>query len=300
VKDFGRLDVNALKTLVAIYDRRSFTDAARLIGVNQSTVSYMVKSLRESFGDALFLRAGHSVEPTERCREIVDGLRGILNGLDSLAAAAPFDPAQSSGDVVISCNYHERRAILPDTIRSLREAAPNLRIHLHEAAVDGKRQLMENSVDIVLGPVSILGDIFYRRHLFTDRYVCVVDRGNPLALAPMTLEQFAAAEHLAITHNGQWEAMFYPLLRNRGVNIRPVVSMPSHDNIEEMLRGSRLVASIPERLAIRLPGDLAILSFPIDVPIAIDMYWTERTHHSGPHQWVRQILGQNAQRLQMG
>ncbi|WP_217434086.1 LysR family transcriptional regulator [Leisingera sp. ANG59] len=293
----GKLDVNALRTLVAIYDRRSFTEAAKLTGVNQSTTSYVVKALRDTFGDALFIRSGHKVVPTERCRELVDGLRPILYGLDGLAARAPFDPSNTSGDIVISCNYHERRAILPDTIRSLLAAAPNLRIQLHEAAVDGKRQLIENTVDIVLGPVSILGDIFYRRHLFTDRYVCVVDRAHPLATVPMTLARFAEARHLAVTHNGQWEAMFYPILRNQGIDIRPVVSVPSHDNISDMLRGTQLLSSIPQRLAGAFSDEFTILPFPIDVPIAIDMYWTERTHHSGPHQWVRQILGQNAQCL---
>lgn len=298
MNDLGKLDINALRTLVAIYDKRSFTEAAQLTGVNQSTTSYIVKSLRNTFSDALFVRAGHTVVPTERCRDIVDRLRPILDGLDGLAAQAPFDPAHASGDITISCNYHERRTLLPDTIRALRATAPNLRIHLHDAAVEGKRQLMENSVDIVLGPVGILGDIFYRRHLFMDRYVCVLDPGHPLAKGPMTLDHFAKAQHIAVTHNGQWEAMFYPILRSHGIHVKPMITVPSHDNIGDLLRDSPLVASLPERLAAPFRADFATLPFPLEVPISIDMYWTERTHHSGPHQWVRNLIAQKAKALQ--
>lgn len=292
-----KLDVGALRTLLTIYDCKSFSETARRMGVTQSTTSYTVSTLRESFADPLFVRVGNMVEPTERCRKIASELRPVLTALDGLAASSPFDPAEADSDIAISCNFHERLWLLPDALRAIRAAAPHLRIHLYEAAVHGKRQLIENKADIVVAATVIIGDIFYQRALFTDRYVCVMDRDNPLAKSKLTLEKFKEADHLAITHNGEWEALFYPLLRAKGINLRPCINIPSHDNIEHVLAGSNLIGSIPERLAVELSDQFVLRPFPIETSIQVNMYWTEKTHHSGLHKWVRQILTDTTHRL---
>lgn len=286
--------VGDLQALVVIHDTLSITEAARRLDLSQSTVSYIVKNLRQSFADPLFIRIGNRLEPTPRCLDIVAGLRPALMTLDVLASGQPFRPADATGEIVISCNYHERRATMPAALREIRAQAPHLKIDLHEAAVDGRRQLIENLVDIVLGPVAMLGEIFYRTHLFDDRYVCVMDPANPFAIGELTLERYEKARHLMVTHNRRWQAIFQPLLRAQGVHIQPSLSVPSHDSIELLLPGSDLVASIPERLAQEFAGPFVVKPFPIDVPIKIDMFWTERTHHSGAHAWVRGIIARTA------
>jgi DNA-binding transcriptional LysR family regulator len=290
----GKLDVDAMRMLVTIHDRGSFTLAAEQLGVNQSTASYTIRLIRAALGDPLFLRSGNRVVPTERCAELVEGLRSILDRLDRLATQRPFDPAHATGEIVISCNLHERRTLIPQALRRIRSAAPGLTVHLFESAVDGRQQLIENRADILLGPVAIVGDIFYRRHLFTDRYVCVMDPGNPLAAATMTLDTFARADHLWITHNGRWQALFLQRLAELGLQIHPRVTSPSHDNITELIADTSLVATIPARLAGALSPDMVQKPFPLDVEIVIDMYWTARTHASGVHQWVRAVLADAA------
>lgn len=290
-----KLDLAALRTLLAIHDAGSFTRAAERMGVNQSTVSYTMKALRAGFGDPLFVRSGNAVAPTRRCQDIVQHLRPMLDRIADLATRSAFDPAAARGEVTISCNYHERRSIMPAALRRLRRQAPGLTVHLHDATVDGRRQLVEGRADIVLGPVEITGDLFYRRHLFTDRYACAMDRGHPLMQGAMTLDRFCAAPHLAVTHNGSWEARFVPMLRAQGIAFQPVVTVPNHDNIAALLAGTDLVAPVPERLGQSFGPQIALRPFPFEVPLQINMFWTERTHHSGLHQWVRQVLGDAAQ-----
>lgn len=290
-----KLDIAALRTLLAIHDDRSFTRAAERMGVNQSTVSYIVKALRAGFGDPLFVRSGNAIEPTDRCTDIVHHLRPMLDRIADLATRTPFDPAGATGSVTISCNYHERRSIMPTALTRLRRQAPGLTVHLHDATVDGRRQLIENRADIVLGPVDMTGDLFYRRHLFTDRYACAMDQAHPLARETMTLERFCAAPYLAVTHNGSWEARFVPLLRAQGIAFQPAVTVPNHDNIAALLVGTDLIAPVPERLGQSFGPQIVLRPFPLEVLLQINMFWTERTHHSGLHQWVRQVLGEAVQ-----
>ncbi|SIT56931.1 LysR family transcriptional regulator [Mesorhizobium prunaredense] len=293
--ELASVDLAALQTLVAVQDRASFSDASQLLGVNQSTISYAIKRLRKAFNDPLFVRQGNSIVATDKGEQLAQQARGILEQMAALSSPSGFDPATAEGSVTVSCNHHERMFLIPDFLRRAQKEAPQATIHIFESAVDGKQQLKENTCDIVLGPVSILGDIYYRRKMFSDHYACVMDPAHELTRGALTLERYCASRHVAVTHNGRWEALYFAALLARGIELEPDVTVSSHDILERLIPASELVATIPYRLARRLSDRLALRPFPMDVFIQVDMYWTERTHHSGLHRWARQILAEVAE-----
>lgn len=290
--ELAGIDLASIQALLAVHDRASFSDASLALGVNQSTVSYAIKRLRKAFNDPLFVRQGNSTVATDKCELLVQHARMILEQLEALSSTQGFDPATADGSVTISCNHHERMFVIPDFIRRAQREAPNAEIHIFESAVDGKQQLKQNTCDIVLGPVSILGDIFYRRRLFTDYYACVMDADHALADGVLTLERYCQSRHVTVTHNGRWEALYFAALRAKDIMLVGNVTVPSHDLLERLIPGSDLVATIPYRLARHLSGRLVLRPFPLDVFIHVDMYWTERTHYSGLHRWARHILAE--------
>lgn len=294
--ELASVDLATLQTLVAVQDRASFSDASQLLGVNQSTISYAIKRLRKAFNDPLFVRQGNSIVATDKGEQLAQQARGILEQMAALSSPSGFDPATAEGSVTVSCNHHERMFVIPDFVRRAQKEAPKATIHIFESAVDGKQQLKQNTCDIVLGPVAILGDIYYRRKLFTDHYACVMDSAHPLAGGELTLDRYCASRHVAVTHNGRWEALYFAALRAKGIEMQPEVTVSSHDILERLIPGSELVATIPYRLAGRLSDRLALRPFPMDVFIQVDIYWTERTHHSGLHRWARQILAEVAEK----
>ncbi len=95
----------------------------------------------------------------------------MIAEIDGLAAPAEFDPATAQGSVTISCNYHERQTLIPQFSARLRAGAPKARLVLLDAAGHGDIHLKQNQCDIVLGPVGIVGESFFRRHVLTDHYV---------------------------------------------------------------------------------------------------------------------------------
>jgi DNA-binding transcriptional LysR family regulator len=294
--DLSTIDLGTLQVLVTVQECASFSEASQRLGVNQSTISYAIKRLRLAFNDPLFVRQGNSISATEKCEQLVQEARGIIEQLASLSSPAGFNPKTAEGTVTISCNHHERMFLIPDFVRQTQREAPNATIHIFESAVDGKQQLKQNTCDIVVGPVSIIGDVYYRRRMFTDYYACVLDKENPLAQGELTLDRYIPARHVTVTHNGRWEGLYISALRAMDLSINPAVSVSSHDILERLIPGSELIATIPYRLARRLSDKLALRRFPLDVFIQIDMYWTERTHHSGLHRWVRQQLAEVARR----
>lgn len=288
------VDIGTLRTLVLVYDLQSFSAAAKRLDVNQSTISYAIERLRGALHDPLFVRSGNGVTATERCAALVAWARDMIGEIDGLASPAEFDPATAQGSVTISCNYHERQTLIPQFSTRLRAGAPKVRLVLLDAAGHGDVHLKQNRCDIVLGPVGVAGESFFRRHILTDHYVCLMDPANPLARGRIALSAYARAEHVFITHSGEWQPLYLEALKAREIEIEPVVSLPNHDSLERIITGTRLVATIPYHLARAMRGGLRVAALPFRVPISIDMYWSARTAKSGLHKWARGLLAEVA------
>ena len=288
------IDIGALRTLVLTHDLRSFSAAAERLDVNQSTISYTIERLREAFQDPLLVRQGNGITATERCEALVQWARETIEQVEAFASPVQFDPATAKGTVTISCNHHERQTLIPRFSARLRATAPHARIALLDAAGHGNVHLKQNQCDIVLGPLGIVGESFYRRHILNDRYVCVMDAKNPLARGRMTLSTYRQAEHVFVTHNGEWQPLYVEALKAKGIELEPAITLPSHDCLERILPGTNLVASIPRHLALALRSGLHIAPLPFIVPISIDMYWSARTAKSGLHKWARNLIAEVA------
>jgi DNA-binding transcriptional LysR family regulator len=288
------IEIGTLRMLVLVYDLKSFSAAANRLDVNQSTISYAIERLRGVLGDPLFVRQGNSISATERCAALVAWAREIIGEIEGLAAPAEFDPATAQGTVTISCNYHERQTLIPQFCAGLRAGAPRTRLVLLDAAGHGNIHLKQNQCDIVLGPVGIVGENVYRRHILTDHYVCVTDRKHPLARSRITLSAYARAEHVFVTHSGEWQPLYFDVLKKNGIALEAAVTLPNHDSLELILAGNRLVATIPCHLARSMRGELHVAALPFHVPIPIDMHWSARTAKSGLHKWARDLLAEVA------
>src|ERR1700676_3034965 len=68
--NIAAVDLNLLKAFEALLRERSVTRAAMTIGVSQPALSHSLTRLRHLFGDELFVRLPHGMEPTPRAHEI--------------------------------------------------------------------------------------------------------------------------------------------------------------------------------------------------------------------------------------
>ncbi|MFF8971766.1 LysR family transcriptional regulator [Streptomyces sp. NPDC014995] len=84
------LDLNLLRTFLAVYRSGSFTGAAQLLGLSQPTVTTQMRTLERQAGRELFERLPRGVAPTA----VADALAArVAAPLDELAAVAGPDPA---------------------------------------------------------------------------------------------------------------------------------------------------------------------------------------------------------------
>src|SRR5919112_6597553 len=71
-------DLSILSTLLAVAEERSFTRAAKRLGVSPSAVSHAMRALEERLGVRLLARTTRSVAPTEAGEQLLARLGPAL------------------------------------------------------------------------------------------------------------------------------------------------------------------------------------------------------------------------------
>ena len=79
------LDIDQLRTFVAISDSGSFTRAADIVHKTQSAVSMQMKRLEERVGRAIFERDGRQSKLTDEGERLLDYARRIVDNAKALA-----------------------------------------------------------------------------------------------------------------------------------------------------------------------------------------------------------------------
>ncbi len=101
------------------------------------------------------------------------------------------------------------------------------------------------------------------------RLVAVVRRGHPLARArTVTVQQYAAAEHLTVSRRGNLGNALDDVLARLGLARRVVAAVPTEAAAPEFARGTDLLVTVPEitaRAPAAGPGP-AVLPLPLELP----------------------------------
>lgn len=83
----ARGDLNVLSAFLAVAEERSFTGAAKRLGVSPSALSHAIRGLEERIGVRLLARTTRSVAPTEAGEQLLGHLRPALADIQGAVAA---------------------------------------------------------------------------------------------------------------------------------------------------------------------------------------------------------------------
>ncbi|MET8169602.1 LysR family transcriptional regulator [Streptomyces sp. NPDC005329] len=101
------LDLNLLRTFLAVYRSRSFTGAAQLLGLSQPTVTTQMRALERQAGRELFERRPRGVSPTAVADELAARVSAPLDELATVAgpdpATGPTGPVHLAGPAELLC-----------------------------------------------------------------------------------------------------------------------------------------------------------------------------------------------------
>src|SRR5437660_12893014 len=93
-----RNDLRVLTAFLAIAEERSFTKAAKRLGVSPSAISHAIRGLEEDLGVRLLSRTTRSVAPTEAGERLLTRVRPALTdvqeALDQLSGLRDRPPGR--------------------------------------------------------------------------------------------------------------------------------------------------------------------------------------------------------------
>jgi DNA-binding transcriptional LysR family regulator len=143
------LDLDVLRTFVAIAETGSFTLAASAVFRTPSAVSMQIKKLEETLGRAVFTRDARSVSLTTDGEMLLGYARRLL--ALNREAVAKFVMPDISGVVRLGSPDDFGERVLPVVLRRFAETHPSIAVDVViDQSVNLRRRMSERSLDITL------------------------------------------------------------------------------------------------------------------------------------------------------
>ncbi|MCH5670501.1 LysR substrate-binding domain-containing protein [Streptomyces gilvus] len=182
-------DPSHLRTFLAVAQTLSFTQAARRLGLRQSTVSQHVRRLEDATGRQLFSRDTHSVELTEDGEAMLGFARRILEVHEQ--ATAFFTGTRLRGRLRFGASEDFVLTRLPEILEGFRHDHPEVDLELTvELSGTLHEQLEAGRLDLVLAkrrPEDPRGELVWHDELVwigAERLRLDPDRPVPLIVFP--------------------------------------------------------------------------------------------------------------------
>lgn len=292
---FDKIDLHLIRVLHTVLTERSVSRAAMRLGMHQPAVSTALRRLRELSGDALLVRSGTGMVPTDAGLRMIEPSASILRDAQMLfSGVRVFDPASSEESFRLAASDYLDPLFLPQLVARIKAQAPLSRIEMRGLSEDADYQthLAQGRVDVVIGNWAQPPQDLHMGRLFGDEVVCLVSRDHPACRRGWDLAQWLHAEHIAPTptHPGA-KGFIDEHLSRLGLRRHVVARCPHFGLIPAMVASSLLVLTTGrqycERFASQLP--VKILPCPVDFPrMVYYQLWHERTHAAGASRWLRE------------
>lgn len=143
------LNLDQLRTLVAIADLGTFSAAAQALHLAQPTVSLHISELESRLGARLVVRGGRSVAPTAAGAALVERARRLLRDADEAVEAVKRQAEGRLGRVRLGTSTGVVIDLLPQVLEALQASHPGIDV---EVSILGSSQAMER---LALGTLDI-------------------------------------------------------------------------------------------------------------------------------------------------
>jgi LysR family hydrogen peroxide-inducible transcriptional activator len=202
--DLAMTTLRQLRFLVALEDTASFSRAAELCHVTQSTLSSGLKALEVSLGVEVAERTKHAVMMTPIGQELAGRARSILAQIHDLEECAATEKSAEISQLRLGAIPTVGPFLMPRAMSLLRAALPQTKFYLREELSDPLLEgLMTGRLDaLLLALPHPMPAQVHTRVLFSDGYCLATPNSHPLANRDMVGAQDLQGRELLLLEKG--------------------------------------------------------------------------------------------------
>jgi DNA-binding transcriptional LysR family regulator len=117
-------------------------------------------------------------------------------------------------------------------------------------------------------------------------------QGHPVAARPMSLEAYAAQNHVLVSPRGTTTGALDRILVDFGLKRCIALLVATYLAVPAALAASDRIATVPRRVAEQTAGNsaIAITPLPIDFATTVSMAWHRRAAADQAQSWFRSLL----------
>lgn len=289
----SRPDFNLLVTLDVLLDEGSVAGAARRLRLSASAMSRALSRLRETTGDPLLVRAGRGLVPTPRALALREQTSRLVQDAEAVLRPAErldFGKLKRTFTLRASDGFVENFGAA--LVARVGKDAPGVRLRFVPKPDKESTPLREGAVDVEIGViVATTGPELRARALFQDRFVGVVRKGHPLSRGRVTSRRYVAFRHILVSRHGLDRGLIDESMKSQGLEREIATMVTGFSAALALVRGSDLVASVPERQTRNLRASMHTFPLPFPVrEVTVSMIWHPRLHEDQAHRWMRECV----------
>ncbi len=273
------LDLTLLLVFLGLLRHRNALTVAGELGLTQSAISQSLERLRGIFGDELFLRRPHGMEPTAVALALEGPIAKAFEApRGALGAAQCFDAASAAGTVRIAALDAQQAVVTPLLAARLRFQAPGLRLSvLPLVRRDAVEALKVGSVDLSLGLLWDIPETFSSERLFEETYLVA---GLPTSVSQtFDLDAYCAAHHVLVAPGGDLHWIVDTHIKAIGRSRNVVLGLPGFLPTLAAVAGSDALVTLPKRVAFAFCPAFGLVTVepPLDIrPFPVSVFWHRR------------------------
>jgi DNA-binding transcriptional LysR family regulator len=237
------------------------------------------------------------MQPTPRALELAESIGEALGHIRSaLARTERFDPATAQQRFHLTTADYSELVLLPRLMPALARQAPGVDLRmLNSDRITGAQLLEAGEADIAFMPFLHNVSPLRTRTLFRDSHVCIAAAGHPALAEGLTLEAYVALPHVLTAVEGRGTSNVDSALAAIGLSRRIGLSVPHFLVVPFVVAATRMIATVPTRLAEAYAGMAGLALHPPPVPLedfSLQMVWHQRSDLQAPQAWLRELIAE--------
>jgi DNA-binding transcriptional LysR family regulator len=293
----SQFDLNLMRLLVALYEEKTVTRAAKRLDISQPSASNGLRKLRSQLGDLLFVRGASGMEPTPRAHSIAAGWKELIDRIgQDLVANAQFDPASAGFTATFAMSDVGEMVFLPRILAHFHRVAPRATVRsvsLPPGQIE--RGLDSGDIDLAVGYFPDLDKSnFLRQQLFVHHFVCVLRADHPVRSRKLSLDDFLSLEHAVVRAEGRSQEIFERFLARKRISRRVALLTPHFLSLPVILARSDLIATVPHAIGVYCEStgiNVRSALPPFDIPrIPLRHHWHRRFQTDPRNRWLRSVV----------